>query len=137
MPKTGELIPMPTPKRPRFVTPEIVRLTLPDQSGDWIDVKRQLTVGEERQAFASLVREVRADGRITPDLTQIGKAETLAYLHDWSFTDASDKRVPVSEAALDALDRESFDAVVALVESHKVATEAARVARPTTSGSDH
>lgn len=108
----------------RFVKPEVVRLNLSE--GDWLEVKKELTVGEARAVMASMVKTMRADGRIEPDLSKVGKAEIAAYIVDWSFVDESDKRVPYSSNALDNLTVSTFDEIEASVKAHIASVEAAR-----------
>ena len=117
----------------RFVQPQVMRLDLSD--GDWLDVRRELTVGEQRQAMARAVKSMRADGRIEPDLANVGKAEIGAYIVDWSFTDANDKRVPYSETALDNLTTPAYNEIEIAVRAHIAAIEAERGKSPTGSSS--
>lgn len=116
-------------KRLRFVQPDMVRLALSD--GDWIDVKKELTIGERRKVMASVVKEMRQDGRMTPDLEMIGKGQILAYLVDWSFTDAQDKRVPIDTdakklAAIDGLDEASYKEIEEAINAHDDAMKLAK-----------
>lgn len=113
-----------TKKVSRFVRPEVVRLSL--SGGDWLDVRRELSVGESRAAMARTVKSIRADGRFEPDLEEIGKAEIAAYVIDWSFVDASDRRVPYSAAALDSLTIETFNEIESAVKAHIAAVDAER-----------
>jgi hypothetical protein len=109
-----------TKKVSRFVRPEVVRLSL--SGGDWLDVRRELSVGESRAAMARTVKSIRADGRFEPDLEEIGKAEIAAYVIDWS----SDRRVPYSAAALDSLTIETFNEIESAVKAHIAAVDAER-----------
>ena len=65
-----------TAKRSRFVQPSVVRLAL--SNDDWLDVRRELTVGEQRKAMAKTISTMRADGRIEPNMEMIGKSEISA-----------------------------------------------------------
>lgn len=108
-----------------FVKPETVRIDLPE--GQWLEVKKQLTVGEERKAMAALVKEVRTDGRMTPDLEMVGKAQVLAYLVDWSLKDEAGKVVRIDSdakkvSAIDQLHPEKFRVIADAVESHIAAS---------------
>lgn len=113
-----------TPKKSRFVQPSIVRLNL--SNDDWLDVRRELTVGEQRKAMAKTISTMRADGRIEPNMEMIGKAEISAYIVDWSFVDANDKRVPFSESALDNLTPADYQEVDTVVRAHIAAVEEER-----------
>lgn len=108
----------------RFVRPEVVRLTL--SGGDWLDVRRELTVGEQRRAMAKTVKSMRADGRIEPDLEMVGRAEIAAYIVDWSFVDERDKRVPFTDTALSNLTIETYTEIETAVQTHIKAIEAER-----------
>jgi hypothetical protein len=114
-----------------FVTPDTKRLPLPE--GHWLEVKKRLTAGESRKAMSSLVHEVRTDGRITPNLEMVGKAEVLAYLVDWSLTDANGKTVSIDTparmlTAIDALDEDKFQLISNAVAEHVKEMEAEREA---------
>lgn len=104
-----------------FVTPETVQVPLPD--GQWIELKKRLTAGEARKAMASLVSEVRTDGRMTPNLEMVGKAEVIAYLVDWSLVDAHGRRVSIDTpakklAAIDNLDEDHYTVIADHVSKH-------------------
>ena len=116
MKKTGRLI--------RFVQPEIVRLDLSE--GDWLDVRRELSTGEAWRAMARTIKSMRADGRIEPDLEMLGRAEIAAFIVDWSFVDANDKRVPFTDAALDNLTQDAYAEIETAVRAHMAAVEEER-----------
>lgn len=105
----------------RFVQPEIVRLELSD--GDWLEVRKELSIGEARRAMARTIKTMRADGRIEPDIEMVGRAEIAAYIVDWSFVDAQDKRVPYSDAALDNLTGDTYNEIETAVRAHIAAVE--------------
>lgn len=110
-------------RRVRFVTPEVVRLPLSD--GDWIEVKKRLSVGEERQAFQQIVGEIKSDGWRRPNLEMVGIAEMIAYLVDWSFRDARDKPVKVTIDAIRQLDLATFRELETVLTAHVTAMDAA------------
>src|SRR5262245_36357678 len=107
--------------RVRFVQPETAELKLSD--GDYLIVKKRLSVGEERAAMAQIVGEVNANGWRKPNIEMTGIAEMAAYVVEWSFRDASGKRVPVSVGAIKQLDAESFKEVETAIEAHVKAME--------------
>jgi hypothetical protein len=113
--------------RNRFVVPQVVRLPLSD--GDWIEVKRKLTVGEARLATSSFVGSYRGDGSRTPNLETLGMGMALAYLVDWSFVGVTDKRVPVSLDALKELDLDTYAEIDKAIEAHIASVEEADAAR--------
>jgi hypothetical protein len=109
--------------RNRFVTPEIVRIPLSD--GDWIEVKKRLSVGESRQATTSFIGRFHGDGSRTPNPEMLGMGWILAYLVRWSFRDGNDLPVGVSLDALKALDLDTYAEIEKAIEAHeeRVATE--------------
>ena len=114
-------------KRTRFVQPQVVRIQLSDN--DWIDVKKQLSVGEEREAFQQVVGEINTTtGWRKPNVAMLGIAEMLAYIVEWSFVDAQDRRVPVSADTIKQLDQASFKEVETAMELHIKAMEQERTA---------
>ena len=67
-----------------FVTPETTVIQLP--GAQWIEVKKRLTVGEERTAFQQIVGEVNTEGWRRPNLELQGIAEAASYIVAWSLT---------------------------------------------------
>lgn len=121
----------------RFVRPETRRI--PISEGDWIEVKKRLTAGETRAIYKRMM--VLADGHHVPhmDPVQTGLSKIIAYLVDWSLVDDSGKVVPVFEqtdavvtAALNALDPDSFQEILAAVEKHEDEMEREREAEKNT-----
>lgn len=110
--------------RCRFVQPDIVRLVLSD--GDWIDVKRELNAGEQRRVFSRLVKTLHFNERAELDPEQVGRTKVVEYLIGWSLTDQAGKPVPVSDAAVDNLDAETFAEIVKVVDAHEDAVTATR-----------
>jgi hypothetical protein len=108
----------------RFVRPETAKLEISD--GDWLLVKKRLTAGEQRKAFARIVKrlEVGKPTELDPEAT--GLAKIVAYLLDWSLVDDTGAIVPVRdqpaavvESALLALDPESFREIHDLITAHE------------------
>lgn len=106
-----------------FVEPEVVQLEL--GNGLWLKVKRELTVGESMQVQQALIKSVRADGRVEPDLSQIWKANICAYIVDWNL-ERQGQRVPYSLDAVDSLSKAAWDQVSKTVTAHIDAMESAR-----------
>jgi hypothetical protein len=106
----------------RFVQPEVVRLELSE--GDWIDVKKRLTVGEERKAFQSVVGEVNPEGWRRPNVEMVGVSEMVAYIVRWSLRDAQDIPVPVSADTIKGLEIDDFKEIEKAIERHVAAVEA-------------
>src|SRR5262245_14717959 len=108
----------------RFVRPETVRLDL--TNGDWILVKKRLTTGETRAAFARQFKAAPDGGRPELDLTAIGLAKIVAYLLDWSLTDDAgvvvsirDQPRSLVEQTVDGLDSQTFNELRAAIDAHE------------------
>lgn len=118
----------------RFVQPDVTRLDLSE--GDWIEVKKRLTVGEEREAFQAVVGEVNTEGWRRPNLKMMGIAELAAYIVDWSFDDAAGKRTKPSAAAIGGLSPEDFKEVEDAVTAHIAAIASEDEARKNGQGGE-
>jgi hypothetical protein len=109
----------------RFVRPDTVQLRI--SQGDTLTVKRRLTAGEQRQLFARLVKSPTIDGTTTPeiqiDVAQAGLSTILAYLVDWSFPECAIRgaSLDVVQAALDALDTDTYHEILAAITAHETA----------------
>lgn len=119
-------------KRNWFVKPEVVRLELSD--GEWIEIKKRLTAGEQRQVTtagmksmntAGMDRESRNDAEntnvnINIDWTaMMGMARAVMYLTDWSLRDVeSDKPVELTPDAIRALDPDAFTEIDEAIDKH-------------------
>lgn len=114
--------------RCRFVQPSIVRL--PISEGDWIDVKRDLSYGEEREMFAAM-RSETATGELRVDARLVGPARLLAYLLAWSFTGPDGQPVEVSAGAIDQLDRGTAAELFVVLDTHDETVRRARTALAT------
>jgi hypothetical protein len=103
--------------RSRFVKPEVVRLPLSE--GDWLDVRKRLTVGEERAAFQQIVSDVGTEGgRWKPNFEMIGVAQVAAYVVGWSLVDDEGIAVPFSVEAVQGLEPASFREIEQAVDAH-------------------
>jgi hypothetical protein len=105
-----------------FVEPSVVRLDIGD--GHWLDVKRELTVGESMAVQQRLIKTVRADGRIEPDLKEVWKANICAYIVHWSLM-RNGSPVKFTFDAVDNLSKSSWERISAAVLEHIEAGEAA------------
>jgi hypothetical protein len=116
--------------RNRFPTPYVERLPLSD--GDWIEVKRDLTVGEEKDISLLAMRELsQQDGtvRFSMDYQLLPFAKAVVYVIAWSFHNAKgpvkleeDQRKRLSQ--LRALDTETWDEIDAALSRHEEAVDA-------------
>jgi len=117
----------------RFRKPQEHRLEL--DGGDWLLVKKYLTAGDERDLYARMY----VDGSITPgeklrlDPVKVGLSQILAYLLDWSITDADDQPIRIRDqspdfliAALNDMDGDSFREILSAIQAHDGAMTAER-----------
>lgn len=120
--------------RCRFVQPEIVRVPLSD--GDFVDIKKELTAGEERHVFTDLIKTMRAGENAELDPARIGITRVLAYALAWSFVDSNGQPVPLSEAAINNLDKATFAELTKAIDDHDAAVEKARAERKNVQGGE-
>lgn len=108
-----------------FVDPEVVRLTLSD-GVNWIEVKRELTYGEEQKLAASSLRPDSAEmGKtIALDMERFNISRIAMWLTDWSFRDRNDKPVPITPATIGALRSRVAAEIDRLLTQHIQALEA-------------
>ena len=108
----------------RFVSAETVRLELTE--GDWIEVKSELSYGEQQNLLLGDSQVTRVEGgvkEVTVDLELINIHDMAMWLVDWSFVDANGKRVPVSVESIKALSVDTAEEVDAALTEHKLARE--------------
>ena len=120
----------------RFVRPETVKLDL--SQGDWLLVKKRLTAGEQRHAFARIVKRMELGEKTQIDPEATGLASMVAYLLDWSLVDEAGAVIPILDtddatklAAIDALDYDSFLEIKRAIEAHEEAQDADAAAKKT------
>lgn len=108
----------------RFVRPETEKLEISE--GDWLLVKRRLTAGEQRRAFARIVKRLEIGKPTELDPEAAGLAKMSAYLLDWSLRDDTgalvairEQPASVVEAALLALDPDSFREIHDAITTHE------------------
>lgn len=109
----------------RFVRPQTCTLKI--SNGDTLTVKRQLTAGEQRAAYARMYL-AGVDGTLKVDPFAAGVGLVTAYLLDWSLAGEDGAIVPIRgvsvdelTAALDTLDMESFTEIKEAIEAHDAA----------------
>jgi hypothetical protein len=103
------------------------RITLTED--DWIDVKHELTTGEQRRMFAAM----RTAGDFDPSRVSVARA--LAYIVAWSLVDQSGRPAPLTGDALDDLETETFRELRDAIDLHETTVEADRDAEKKTRSS--
>jgi hypothetical protein len=118
-----------------FVKPEVVRLDLGD--GDWIAVKRELSVGEQKAMqtggllnIAGKPGVAEEDVKIGIDWRRYGVARISAYVVDWNAKDAQGKPVPFSVEAVEMLDEAGFERIENAISEHIKAERAKKTPPP-------
>ena len=108
----------------RVRKPETV--TLPVFGDETVTVKKWLNAGETR----AVLQRCFAPGATEPDPLRHGWSQAIAYLLDWSITDAVilDQPPEFIGAALDALDPEDFLEIAHAIDQHDDAMKALRAA---------
>ena len=99
------------------------RVTLTD--GDWVDLKRDLTVGEARGYLFGGLRE-GPDGDQIRDVELTMVLRLLAWIAEWSFVIYEDgkptsRRLPVTRDGIDALDMGTLNELLAALNQHELA----------------
>lgn len=107
-----------------FIAPESVRIDLPE--GQWIEIKKRLNVGEQRELFRRVYPAATAGEKLRLDIAEVGFAKVLAYVLAWSLTDDQGKAVPISESALNTLGPDKFAYIREAVEAHEDQQDRAR-----------
>ena len=112
----------------RFVLPESDRLPL--SNGDWILVRRRLNTGQQRAHLHRCTAVDDDDGVRRIDSLDHGLSTVVAYLLDWSLTDAAGP-IPLRDetgrpfdptalaALVDNLDPDDFTEIKAAIEAHR------------------
>lgn len=80
---------------------EEMRLEL--AGGQWLLVKKHLTFGEVRDSQVRVIKGYRRDGSPDPDYKQLGIAQAVTYLLDWSITDVNDNPIRIRDASYDVV----------------------------------
>lgn len=110
------VIPMADPEAEFFADPrKATRLPVPEING-WVEVRDEVSIGEERRIFAGAVKgqTQTADGtsRMEYDAEKVSFGTTALHVVDWSF-----KR-KYSVDALKALKPSYYKAIDAVVQAH-------------------
>ncbi len=119
---------------PYFVEPDVSRIDLDwnapngEEHPIWIEVKSELTIGEERamlRSVSNVTAEVRkaADGATSDpsakfDWTEYSFARLLAYLTGWSLTDDQANKLDISREVIGSFHKTLFDLIDNAVEYH-------------------
>jgi len=104
--------------RNRFVLPETVRLELSD--GDWIEVKKRLTYGEQQRLAGGALRPKLTDGEIdiSLDLETHSILRLSTWIVDWSFCNFQGKQIKVSKEAIASSDPDSIEEIEEALTAH-------------------
>jgi hypothetical protein len=107
-----------------FVEPAFTKLTLPEDQ--WVEVKRELTYGEEQDMYASMRRQLGPNQTPVLDPILIGQCRMEAFIVAWSFQDPNGKPVRVTPAAIRQLFPHVARAIRDLLDVHAESVETAR-----------
>ena len=116
--------------RNRFVLPETVRLELSE--GDWIEVKKRLTYGEQQRLAGGALRPKLTDGEIdiSLDLETHSILRLSTWIVDWSFCDVKGKQVEVDRDAIASLEPDTVDEIEDALTAHIESLEEEKKRRP-------
>ena len=114
----------------RMRRPEDVRIPLNDD--DWIIIKKYLTIGEQRAAFARMIKRQLSGERPEINPLMSGISRVAEYLLDWSILDADGAPVVIRNcsidvklAALNDLSPEKYQEIDSAIDRHIEAMTAA------------
>lgn len=119
----------------RFVQPGTRKLEL--SAGDWIEVKKQLTVGERKRidgAGIVAVQDEKGGVQMRVDWAETSFTRTLTYVTAWSFRDAGGNPVAFTREAVEALHPESYAEIEKAIDKH--VQEIAQAKKQTTVGAE-
>jgi hypothetical protein len=118
--------------RNRFPIPTVERLPLSE--GDFIEVKRELTVGEEKDIVFLAMREIGQDDgniRLRQDYQLLPFATAVIYLVSWSFHNAKgpvkledDQKKRLAQ--LRALESQTWEEIETAIKAHEAKTADAK-----------
>ena len=110
----------------RFVKLNTVRLVLSE--GDWIDVKEELTYGEEQRMAGVGLTSLRTPEQVGNEpvrpheiginLELFNIEKILMWCLDWSFVDENDKRVKLDRSSVSALQPETAQEILDALTTH-------------------
>jgi hypothetical protein len=119
---------------PWFVKPDVSRIDLKWNAPDgkshtfWIEVKSELTIGEERamlRSVSNITTDIRPSGQgeaNTPsagfDWTEYSFARMLRYIVDWSLEDEKNNKLKISRDVMGSFHKSLFDLIDNSVEAH-------------------
>lgn len=101
-----------------YVKPESERIDLGD--GEWIEVKKELTVGETKEILSRSTKYVTVDGSVVgvTDASVLDVELVLAYLVGWSARDEKGVSLPLSRATLLAQSRSNYQTISRAINKH-------------------
>lgn len=112
--------------RNRFVVTASTRIELSD--GDWIEVKKELTTGDDKKREAAGLVPTLIDGKVVhaTDWEVYEIERNAIWITAWSFRDAKDTPVLLSVDAIRALDTDTFKEISDAINAHVEAIAAAK-----------
>lgn len=96
--------------QPTITQPGLDEISLPNHPETKVWLKKRPKAGDKIRAQCASYVSLRTDGSTDPDLfARYILTRTLVMVHDWTVTDESGKRIPISIEAIEALDPEDAD----------------------------
>ncbi len=100
---------------PKLRGPDTAVERLPLSDGDWVDIKKELSVGEERSAYSLAITGVTREGDYKVDPALHASAMLAVRIVSWSFLGRDEQPMPYDGKAslkqrvswLEALDTET------------------------------
>lgn len=126
-------------RRNRFVVPTVVRKDLSD--GDWIEIKKELAWGEQKDLEDSAVGTVAGIIPGSEDTSGVGVGlalgeyeitRLLTWIVEWSLVDTAGKSVPVTRDSIRALYTEDANEISGVITAYTEELKASKNAETPT-----
>ena len=109
--------------RYRFIKPDSTRLPLSD--GDWVEVKKLLTYGEQQRLSGSALTTLKSNPGSVGGGNEFGLDWELynvrrlqIWIVDWSFRDENDRPVKITQEAISSLDPDTVTEIDEKLTAH-------------------
>lgn len=105
------------------------RVQIAEADAEWLDVKGELNAGEARRTMTGVIKTMRPGEKTELDPDKVAGARLAEYVIGWSLTDRDGQPVPFSLDALDALDQDTYEEIIAALDAHEESVEKVRAER--------
>lgn len=97
-----------------------------EELGYWIEIKKRLNALEVRRVMEGQLKDTALGEKAHVNLAKVGVTKVLQYLLTWNIPGADGQIEQVTEAALDNIDPDHYNAIVRAIDQYDEAQESAR-----------